>query len=158
MDLNRLWVCRMYSADWGQGLFRLAQKDLSDSQILNRDCARGEINYQGLLTKSMLYLSAKLLCEVWGSHDADCEDYCLVACEAAQLVMYLPMIRSTYCPHLQSRIMKRELFYIKIEDRVFSEMSIDIYQTTWRHIPEDSNNNLFFFCYQVTYSSKSYLK
>jgi hypothetical protein len=75
--LNKVWVCRMYSADWGCGLFRLARKDLSDSQILNGDCAPGKINYLGLLTKNILYLSAKLLCEIWGPHDADCEEYCL---------------------------------------------------------------------------------
>jgi hypothetical protein len=39
--------------------------------------------------------------------------------------------------------MKKEHFYIKIEDTVFPETSINIYQTTWRHILEDLNNNLF---------------
>jgi hypothetical protein len=59
-------------------------------------------------------------CEVWGSHDGEYKDYCLLGRDAIQ----------------------HQLTYPEDEDMDSSETLKTFYQTTWHHIPEDGNLHL----------------
>jgi hypothetical protein len=80
------------------------------------------------------YLSAKIIyVEIRGSHSGKYEDYYRVKCDSLKSCIPLPKVWKILL-HLFSGYKGRNM-----EETVFSVSLVQLYQNTWRHIPEDSN-------------------